>query len=1516
MSDVTPVVDETLVIATDNVAPTAALDISPSAKEEVRPPDPTPSRASGLPSLTTQTVEPTGHRQSALEIEQDEMRTKIRAHVGQSLRVMREKKRRESGRICGLSRADMLEWIRALLFCADTDGADTADDSDSKIFSTKKFLAGVEEFACLTDRELSQLARLAEMRAFARDDIVVADEEKADGLYILMSGKASRAYVLNGAIDETLPFETIEYQEAFGMNVPSLSKGDVRVETTVTAVSEHTECLWLPSLVIRMLNLHPRLEYEFVLILKNPDDISDADRKQQEVVLSNVLQAGIHVTVVANTRNTSNKIILLLNAPLWLLAREDKLMKMERIVEYHSEEDAKALGDEYGANAEAMTAADRISAFASILTRPASDKPPGVGLRGIENNQDPIVHDVFPLHDPNVADFLTSSWYKEALSASTRRLFLLRTKDHFGLRVAFYTAFVRLYCDSLSTPCVLGMAFWVVWRWADYSSYMQGLGMYGLLVAFVWAPSVMKRWKRYQYSLLVEWDLLQAKEVEYPNQEFKNYLVETINVANEGEPPDYVDVKVYDRRRRYVKYALFGAFSVVCCLLLFLFVMLYCQWYIIAVMTPLCDDPRCPKFLDANNCKNQCELLIQEGQTYKFLRDIRASVRGCDGYCDLATFNPAYYSCDTPLVGCFKTERGIVGTARWTYVLVQGVVLGLTLDILFLAVFELIASVFNKWENYATMQENERRFVEKIFVFNWVGYFYWFFLLAFLYTPYGESVQAYIRDHIDTNAWLTGNGRFKFSRYWISGLLSMDTAFVTPLIVTQALNLVINTFVPFLLRRAVIRARDTYLVGKDQLSLKLKNGFKLHLQTAVNLTHNAVSLTQNATQHAAGNVLRNSKKALRALRASIQDLGGSTLALPEVDKASSGDATTSNDLLTEMEKEELAQHLAEKKPIRAADVESAIDALFANLSSHHSRMHQICADVKRDELDTHQLTRYDDDIGASIIRTDSYDWIDRVTQDIEHNKNNESIWEDTLQKGASRGKGKPAFRLRLIKEWRCRNYIYNADRVMEESSMPVYSTQGDLLHMAIQFSYVIMFSVIWPFCSLCAYCNNTVASRFDAIKMVIDCKRAVPRRMIGIGPWFGAFMFETLVAIMVVPLIFVYVTGQMDAFECTISDVDYGPVDHCFPIIYRLLAFCLLENLGIGICFFVYLRKSDISTETSIKMQEHSRRLKYNVRKSVRTIGESILVNLPTATTNAADGGVHRGGEWRQGTVAWVKNGRVKVNFYAGLFGQDGHSTEHEVWLQHERYALKNPVPVRIFDMGMPVLLASDKKGRWLEGHVVGLDTVNRFGKEIEHHPNEMHLSILEGRNLRTYMIRNVLDPYCVVTCGTFKHMTSIKRHTLNPLWHEQLVFGMAEKDMAASNDKLHLAVYNHDTLSLGECIGEAEIDLASHLGGQKAKIWVPLLLKKHMLNLEAIGSAVQKLALGDSYHEPQLLIEIQWIDTRFPAQVHVKIHDDGDAAAPRVLTRKFCEKKLCYGIHSHDIKQGRIFDTGTDTVT
>uniref|UniRef100_K3WE10 Cyclic nucleotide-binding domain-containing protein n=1 Tax=Globisporangium ultimum (strain ATCC 200006 / CBS 805.95 / DAOM BR144) TaxID=431595 RepID=K3WE10_GLOUD len=748
--------------------------------------------------------------------------------------------------LCSVS--EILKLVQCMLWFADEDMAEEIDESDPKIQAGKKFLAGVEAFAMLTENELAQLVGLAEFRAYHGGETVIEDERNADGLYIVLTGTAARFISSNATMDgdddtttasSSSPTDTFGYQEHFGIIVsPTEATSVERVETTAVATSDLLECIWLPELVVRMLNIQPRLEHEFALILHNHrgggGQSIEERRKSQEDILLRLLRAGVHVTVLANTRNTTHTIVLLLSAPLWLLAREDKLMAMERIIENHAEEDntrSTHVGDDYEYHAETMTSSDRVAAFASILTRPATDKPPGVGLRSIEHNLDPVVRDVFPLHDPSMTDFILSTWFKETHSASTKRLFLLRIKDYFGLRIAFFTAFVRLYNAALVYPLNVGVVLWVFWRWIHYRSYVKALGIYGLCIAFIWAPSFLKRWKRYENSLLVEWNLLGTKEIAQPNPEFRDYVVETINVAGEGEPPDYVEVKTYDHRRRWPKYAIFGLFCTVCLVLLFVFVGVYVQWYIIAVMTPMCTDPRCPEFLDAKSpdgssgCIAHCNELFAQGKSYLFMKHIHS----CTQYCDNATFDREYYRCNAPLVGCFHTERGIVGTARWFYVLVQGIVLGLTLDIVFLAIFEAIALAFNRWENYQTEQEREKRSIEKIFLFNWVGYFYWFFLLAFVYVPNGDDVQQFVQTHVDRNWVFSWNKNVRFSRYWIDGLISMDSAFVTPMIVTQALNLVINTFVPYLLRRALIRARDSYHVKKERLfqtALKNKGGSK------------------------------------------------------------------------------------------------------------------------------------------------------------------------------------------------------------------------------------------------------------------------------------------------------------------------------------------------------------------------------------------------------------------------------------------------------------------------------------------------------------------------------------------------------------------------------------------------------------------------------------------------------------------------------------------------------------------
>lgn len=1532
---------------------------------------------------------------------------------------------------------DAFKLAKRLLWVSDEDMNEEISENDPKIVAGKQFLKGVEAFSMLSENELAQLAGLSELLTFKAGDVVLGDEREADGLYIVLSGTASRYNLTSADPSASQPTykepstnddgtsENFGYQDHFGTIISPTEAAQTErdEETAVVATSESLECFWIPELVVRMLNVQPRMEYEFALVLHNHRFQKDAQYHEQEALVAHLLRAGIHVAVLANTRNTCNYIVLLLSAPLSLLAREDKLMTMERIVEHQSAEDATLLTDDDLSHAETMGASDRIAAFASILTRPPTDKPPGVGLRGIENNVDLIVKDIFPLHDPSMTDFILSTWFKETHSASTKRLFLLRIKDYFGLRVAFFTAFERLYNSALIYPLNAGALLWIVWRWAHYRSYVKALGIYGLCVAFVWAPSFIKRWLRYQNSLLVEWNLLGATEVALPNPQFNDYVVETINVAAPDEPPDYVEVKTYDHRRRWPKYAIFALFCFFCLVLLFIFVGIYVQWYIVAVMTPMCTNPRCPEFLDnPGGCEAHCHELFAQGKKYLFMQ----SIESCATYCDTKTFDRSYYQCDAALIGCFATEGGVLGTARWFYILVQGIVLGLTLDIVFLALFEAIASTFNAWENYATEQEKETRFIEKIFLFNWVGYFYWFMLLAFCYVPNGDKVQAYIRENMDQSWVFTLNRNVRFSRYWVDGLISMDSAFVTPMIVTQALNLVINTFVPFLLRRAIVRARDSYHVKKERISTAIQQRSKRRHQPA------------RPTQPHGRNNLEAS-----TLSASVMAEASTT---SELNVLLDGDAAwlALSDLPT-LDRHEVATMLAQREPIKAEQLDASIHSLFASLTSHDSHMAKICGGITRDELDSYQAT--------------SYEWLDRVTRNMEASGQLKGL---VIQDASSTTRStSPDLELPLqfITQWPCRQYLYTADRILEESSMPIYSPFGDLLHLAIQFSYTIMFSVVWPFICLCSFARNYVALRFDAIKMAIDCKRPIPRRTIGIGrAWLGAFLFEILAAQIVVPGLFVYVSGQLDAFDgdCIISEIRYGPAinaDACgLDAGGRLKAYVALENVGIALMFLIYLKKSDISHETSIKIVEHSRKLKHHVRKSVRMIGETILVAVVPSTrpttkkTNAdkpppnqqeqrksdlmsfpepasADPNalfavdlldnsspaakplpLHRrrtqallemvsskavldaaaiptsddGVEWREGVVAWVKNGRVRVNFSGGrqLSTGGGNSrssgSSQEVWLaSHERYTLREPSPVRIFELGMPVLLASKKFGVWTEATVVALDHRDRFGHELRHTANEMHVRFVEAQNLRTSVVRQavLMDPYCVLTVSGAPHIkatTSVKRSTLNPVWDEHVVLPLLETELyssaaggtastdasapsaqpstqpSAASSRSHslvgmaptlstttaatltaaavavrqprrtvtVSVLNNDAFAAGECVGQVEIDLHQFRSGQKYRILVPLgqPTRRHVWTLDAIHSVMRKQARGAVEYPmlglPHVLLELQWIDTRLPTKVTVRGTVQGQKL---VLSRKFCQTNLCYGIDPDRVVQGTM---------
>ncbi|RHY34858.1 hypothetical protein DYB32_001826 [Aphanomyces invadans] len=77
------------------------------------------------------------------------------------------------------------------------------------------------------------------------------------------------------------------------------------------------------------------------------------------------------------------------------------------------------------------------------------------------------------------------------------------------------------------------------------------------------------------------------------------------------------------------------------------------------------------------------------------------------------------------------------------------------------------------------------------FVFVWSNWFFWFLALAFLYLPYGDKVN-------DVYAYLKLDWAIAYQ--WNPTLLTLDTLFVTPLVVTQLLNMVLETWLPYVIR--------------------------------------------------------------------------------------------------------------------------------------------------------------------------------------------------------------------------------------------------------------------------------------------------------------------------------------------------------------------------------------------------------------------------------------------------------------------------------------------------------------------------------------------------------------------------------------------------------------------------------------------------------------------------------------------------------------------------------------------
>merc|ERR1719453_2720589 len=73
--------------------------------------------------------------------------------------------------------------------------------------------------------------------------------------------------------------------------------------------------------------------------------------------------------------------------------------------------------------------------------------------------------------------------------------------------------------------------------------------------------------------------------------------------------------------------------------------------------------------------------------------------------------------------------------------------MGLMADVLLAAGLAAGANYFTEKENYATIGQYEDEKIQKRWYFEYLGMYYWFLFLAFVYVPYGKEIQGYLCDN-------------------------------------------------------------------------------------------------------------------------------------------------------------------------------------------------------------------------------------------------------------------------------------------------------------------------------------------------------------------------------------------------------------------------------------------------------------------------------------------------------------------------------------------------------------------------------------------------------------------------------------------------------------------------------------------------------------------------------------------------------------------------------------------------
>ncbi|KAG7378625.1 hypothetical protein PHYPSEUDO_009810 [Phytophthora pseudosyringae] len=361
------------------------------------------------------------------------------------------------------------------------------------------------------------------------------------------------------------------------------------------------------------------------------------------------------------------------------------------------------------------------------------------------------IHDLFPMHNQTVTNTLIHRWVTSwRLHELDDKKVLRSLRYNFGEKVAYYFAFLKYYNTWLIPLAAIGILLELLRGVISMTTYMRLLPFWGLGVSVVWGFGFIKSWERENACMQYDWTgKLHVKQIEYRNKQFHgdsrvNALTGDVEL-------------VYPAWRRLPKYF--------CVFLFMLWQMLIMLVFVASWVT-----------------------------IYEILK---------------ATYKESYI---------FSTQ--------WLLILLEGCVFGFFVDVVqWNMVVTKMGSFFTHWENYRTEEQYEKALIRKLFLLDFLNYYTWFFSLAFIFVIpglgnyltntfnhmfFGDAMNCCFGPYVDQDGSCTmcpvGDkdatcieciGFFTFDRRHVD----LSAMFVTPIVITQLLNILLRLMAPILVRK-------------------------------------------------------------------------------------------------------------------------------------------------------------------------------------------------------------------------------------------------------------------------------------------------------------------------------------------------------------------------------------------------------------------------------------------------------------------------------------------------------------------------------------------------------------------------------------------------------------------------------------------------------------------------------------------------------------------------------------------